>query len=108
MGNHLLITKMLILFTCLAALCASCEALTLSQIINDDGSTPDGSAEEFLNQTPSESMLIIIPPGDIHCDLFVAPDGDDSHRGTEENPWSSFQHAACVAARCLLSSNQRI
>lgn len=97
MEKHLSITKMLLLLICLAVLCTSCEMPSLSHSDNDEAK-PENPAEVFLTQTPSESGLLLTPAADIRCDLFVAPDGDDSHTGTEAAPWASFQHAAVQAA----------
>jgi hypothetical protein len=41
-----------------------------------------------------ETTVHLTPAEDIHCNLFVAPNGDDSNTGNENQPWASFQYAA--------------
>ena len=48
-------------------------------------------------QVTSEPMEPLSLDMQVNCSLFVAPEGNDSGSGSEEQPWASFEYAAETA-----------
>jgi hypothetical protein len=61
-------------------------------------SAPAANIEEPPpSSAPHSPPAVTKQPVDIACTHYVALDGDDDNPGTQENPWTTLQHAADVA-----------
>lgn len=73
----------------------SCDTIPIiSQFYEDEESQSEEAETTFFPLAAAETTFNAYPVDDIECSRFVAPDGDDSHPGSEEQPWRSFQSAA--------------
>jgi len=74
----------------------SCSVPIRFRSADDEASLPEVASTSF-QKSDAETSFNASPIEDINCTYIVAPYGDDSKPGSEEQPWGSFQGAAALA-----------